>query len=281
MQLQPSSRCCRRRSTGSNAPARQRRRVTWPARVLLRADRLATDIPRAAQRPGDLQGCRWRQQPGRRDHARRLPGGVAAFCRRRLARAWPATRADGGQGLPQLSTSRCSRCCRRQPRLDHVRQPAARRLRSAAPHHHACFARSLAWRGGLGQEHRDRELTARRRRRDLALLRREARPLTATGNAANGDQCITSDKIFISGGSAPSPTTSCTSCLRPPARCAKAVRGALALPGAQTQPTGGATAIHCDDLEHKMGIQQQRTAGCALRAAEGLAAGRTRRPLAI
>ena len=85
----PSSRCCRRRSTGSNAPLLASADADLAGEVLLQAAAWRRTSSRRSTPPATCRGAAaGAPQPGQRDHARRLPGGVvAALCRRRLARA--------------------------------------------------------------------------------------------------------------------------------------------------------------------------------------------------
>ncbi len=179
-----SSRCSTRRPPGARCPTSPRSTPISAREVLEQAGRFAQDVIAPLNGPADLQGCAW--QPG---GAVRTPDGFPAAWRAFVEGGWPALPCapeDGGQGLPQLLNAALYEMLgRRQPRLDDVSRPAARRLRGDPPPRRAGAARALPAQGGqrrmAGDDEPDR--AARRQR-----PRPDPHPLRAAGCGRAGRQ---------------------------------------------------------------------------------------------
>ncbi len=235
--------------------------------VLQQAGRLATDTLAPLNGPGDVQGCRW--QAGEV----RTPDGYPAAWQRFVEGGWPALacdEADGGQGLPQLLNV------------------ALFEMLPAANHGWTMYAGLLhgayeALRHTATPQLRDRylaevvsgetlvtmNLTEPAAGSDLALLRCKAEPVNP-GATANGDTVsITGSKIFISGGEHDLTANILHLVLARLPDAPAGTRGLSLFLVPKTLPDGRRNSVHCDGIEHKMGIHGSATCQMRFEAAEG------------
>ncbi|MFO1226237.1 acyl-CoA dehydrogenase family protein [Roseateles sp.] len=238
--------------------------------VLLQAGRLATDILAPLNAPGDLQGCRWR--PSNQGSVT-TPDGFPAAWQRFVEGGWPALacdEADGGQGLPQLLNVALFEML---PAANHGWTMYAGLLHGAyeALRHTATPALRDRYLAEVvsGETLVTMNLTEPAAGSDLALLRCKAEPVTA-GNAANGDPVrITGSKIFISGGEHDLTDNILHLVLARLPDAPAGTRGLSLFLVPKTLPDGRRNSVHCDGLEHKMGIHGSSTCQMRFEAAEG------------
>ena len=238
--------------------------------VLLQAGRLATDILAPLNAPGDLQGCRWR--PSNQGSVT-TPDGFPAAWQRFVEGGWPALacdEADGGQGLPQLLNVALFEML---PAANHGWTMYAGLLHGAyeALRHTATPALRDRYLAEVvsGETLVTMNLTEPAAGSDLALLRCKAEPVTPSP-VANGDPVrITGSKIFISGGEHDLTANILHLVLARLPDAPAGTRGLSLFLVPKTLPDGRRNSVHCDGLEHKMGIHGSSTCQMRFEAAEG------------
>ena len=188
---------------------------------------------------------------------------MAALCRRWLARAG-LRRADGGQGLPQLLNVALFEML---PAANHGWTMYAGLLHGAyeALRHTATPALRDRYLAEVvsGETLVTMNLTEPAAASDLALLRCKAEPVTQALWPMVTRCASPAARSSSPAASTTSPPTSCTSCspdcpMRQPAR-----EGLSLFLVPKTLPDGRRNSVHCDGLEHKMGIHGSST--CQMR----------------
>ena len=116
---------------------------------------------------------------------------------------------------------------------------------------------------------------------DLGLVRTRAEPLGAAGDVANGAPVrVTGNKIFISGGEHDLTDNIVHLVLCRLADAPPGTRGLSLAIVPKLLPDGRRNAVHCDGIEHKMGIKGSATCQMRFDAAEGWLVGEPHRGLA-
>jgi len=244
--------------------------------VLEQAARFATEVLAPTNAPGDLAGCTWSPEgvgtpPGfRQAYAAFVDGG------------WPALACApeaGGQGLPQLLNAAlyemltaANHAWTMYPGLLHGAYEVL--LHHGSPELKALYLQKVA----RGEWLATMNLTEPQAGSDLGLVRTRAEPM---GAAANGAPVrVTGNKIFISGGEHDlTDNIVHLVLLRLPEAPAGTKGLSLALVP-KFLPDGTRNAMHCDGIEHKMGIHGSATCQMRYEGATGWLVGEPNRGLA-
>jgi alkylation response protein AidB-like acyl-CoA dehydrogenase len=241
--------------------------------VLEQAQRFAAEVLLPLNPIGDQQGCR-RDADGRVH----TPDGFAAAYRDFVAAGWPALPCDpqwGGQGLPLLVDAAlremlvaCNHAWTMYPDLLHGAYETIKGHASDALK--AGYLRKVAsgeWLAAMA-------LTEPDAGTDLGVVRTKAEP------QADGSLHISGHKIFISGGDhdLTDNIVHLVLCRLPDAPPGSKGLSMALVPA--VLPDGSRNAMHCDGLEHKMGIHGSATCAMRYEAATGWLVGEPQRGLA-
>jgi len=244
--------------------------------VLHEAGRFAAEVLAPTNAAGDLHGCRW--EAGRVS----TPPGFREAYRAWCEGGWPALGCDqawGGQGLPLLlgtavgeMLNSANHAWNMYPGLAHgayetLRAHAAPELRE----HYLPRIVSGEWLATMC-------LTESHAGSDLGLLRTRAVPVQ--GEAHSGCEVrVTGSKIFISGGESDLADNIVHLVLARLPDAAPGSRGLSLVLVPKVLPDGTANAVHCDGIEHKMGIAGSATCAMRFEAATGWLVGEPHRGL--
>ncbi len=239
--------------------------------VLAEAGRFCAEVIAPLNASGDAEGCRLV------DGAVRTPAGFAAAYRRFVDDGWAALARDpeyGGQGLPGLL------------------EVAFTEMQVAANHGWAMYPGLLGGAVACLQAHASPGLKARylpplvsgrwlptmcltepQAGSDLALLRARAEP------ADDGSWEVSGNKIFISGGSQDLTENIVHLVLARLPDAPAGTRGISLFLVPAVLEDGSRNAVHCDGIEHKMGINGSATTSLRLERARGWMVGEPHRGL--
>jgi alkylation response protein AidB-like acyl-CoA dehydrogenase len=239
--------------------------------VLAEAGRFCAEVLAPINASGDAQGCRIE------DGRVKTPAGFPQAYQRYVADGWASLARDldlGGQGLPELL------------------EVAFTEMQVAANHGWAMYPGLLAGAVACLQAHADDALKARylpqlvsgqwlptmcltepQAGSDLALLRTRAEP------AADGSYRISGNKIFISGGSQDLTDNIVHLVLARLPDAPAGTRGISLFLVPDVLEDGSRNAVHCDGIEHKMGINGSATTSLRFEQAIGWRVGEPHRGL--
>ena len=225
------------------------------AQVLEEAARFAGDVLAPLNAQGDREGCHWH------DGQVSTPAGFADAYRAFVTAGWPSLACDpvhGGQGLPLLvktafdeMLSATNHAWMMYPGLLHGAYECLNAYGSDALKDRyladLVSGRSLA----------TMNLTEPQAGSDLSLIRTRAEP------ADDDTWLVSGNKVFISGGAHDwtDNILHLVLCRLPDAPAGS--RGLSLVLAPKVLPDGRVNAIHCDGIEHKMGIKASAT--CAMR----------------
>lgn len=229
--------------------------------VMAEAGRFCAEVLAPINASGDAEGCRWVE--GRVD----TPAGFVAAYQRYVADGWPSLARDtelGGQGLPELL------------------EVAFIEMQVAANHGWTMYAGLLPGAVACLKAHANESLKARYLPRlvsgqwlptmcltepqagsDLALLRTRAEP------AGDGSCWISGSKVFISGGSQDLTDNIVHLVLARLPDAPPGSRGISLFLVPDVLKDGTRNAVHCDGIEHKMGINGSATTSLRFERAIG------------
>lgn len=242
------------------------------AEVLAQAGRFAAEVLAPLNGPGDAVGCRWQ------DGEVRTPPGYREAYQAFVDGGWPALACDpacGGQGLPQLLNA------------------ALYEMLAAANHGWTMYPGLLHGAYEVLHAHATPELRERylepvtsgrwlstmcltepHAGSDLGLLRTRAEP------QADGSVAVTGQKIFISGGEHDLTDNIVHLVLARLAGAPAGTKGLSLLLVPKWLPDGQRNAVHCDAIEHKMGLKGSATCTMRFESATGWLLGEPHRGLA-
>lgn len=242
------------------------------AEVLAQAGKFAAEVLAPLNSPGDRVGCTWR------DGEVSTPPGYREAYQAFVEGGWPALACDpacGGQGLPQLLNAAlyemlaaANHGWTMYPGLLHG---AYECLHAHAPaelrEHYLPKVTSGEWLSTMC-------LTEAHAGSDLGLLRTRAVP------QADGAFAVTGSKIFISGGEHDLTGNIVHLVLARLPDAPAGTKGLSLLLVPKWLPDGGRNTVHCDAIEHKMGLKGSATCSMRFEAATGWLLGEPNRGLA-
>ncbi len=248
------------------------------AQVLAEAGRFAAEVLAPINATGDREGCRWTPE------GVTTPQGFRAAWAAYVAGGWPALAAppaDGGQGLPEALNmplnemiAAANHGWTMYPGLLHGACEVVRH--DAVPELRARYLPPLV----SGQWLATMCLTEPQAGSDLGQVRTRAEVVQGAP-AANGVALrITGSKIFISGGDhdLTDNIVHLVLCRLPDGGAGSKGLSLALVP--KFMPDGRRNAVHCDGIEHKMGIHGSATCQMRFEQAEGWLIGEPHRGLA-
>jgi alkylation response protein AidB-like acyl-CoA dehydrogenase len=248
------------------------------AAVLSEAGKFAAEVIAPLNAPGDQQGCRWRAE------GVTTPDGFPAAYQAFVAGGWPALAIapeHGGQGLPQVLNMALFEML---AGANHgwTMYPGLLHGASEVVMHHGVAAlreRYLAklvsgeWLGTMA-------LTEPQAGSDLGQVRTRAEPEGGAAPANGVPVRVTGSKIFISGGEQDltDNIVHLVLCRLPDAPPGSKGLSLALVP--KVLPDGTRNGVHCDGIEHKMGIHGSATCQLRFDQAQGWLIGEPNRGLA-
>lgn len=253
------------------------------ALVLAEAGKFTAEVLAPLNGPGDVQGCQWTAGEVR------TPDGYAQAYQAFVDGGWPALAAPedaGGQGLPHLLNAALNEMLASanhgwtmypgllQGAMDCLYAHATGTLRER----YLPKVVSGEWLSTMC-------LTEPQAGSDLGLIRTRAVPLPGTAGSAEPAYALSGTKIFISGGEhdlTPNIVHLVLARLDDPAHGPAPVgtRGLTLFVCPKLLPDGSRNGVHCDGIEHKMGIKGSATCVMRFDGATGWMLGEPHRGLA-